>query len=94
MSLKPIHKMLWYLRFKDLPKLIFVRDIRYAVIRSPISQGKASKWHHGIHLAKKRKLSLLLLLLNNYRFMKNRSQRHQANATTMILDMSFSVQES
>lgn len=50
-----MHKALWYLRTEDLSNLIFVCDIRHAVVSPPISQGKAPKWHDGIHLRKKEK---------------------------------------
>ena len=40
-----------YSRFEDLSNLILVSDIRYAAVAPPISQGKAPKWHGGIHLS-------------------------------------------
>lgn len=45
----------WYLRSENLSNLIFVRDIRYAIVSTPISQGKAPKWHDGIHLTNRDK---------------------------------------
>lgn len=45
----------WYSRSEDLSELILVRDIRDAIVRPPISQGKAPKWHGGIHLKKNKK---------------------------------------
>lgn len=47
---RAVYKALWYLRSEDLSNLIFVSDIRYAIVTPPISQGKAPKWHDGIHL--------------------------------------------
>lgn len=52
---KYIHKALRYLRSEDLSNLIFVRDIRHAIVSPPISQGKAPKWHDVIHLTNKEK---------------------------------------
>lgn len=49
---RSMHRVLWYSRSKDLSNLIFVRDIRQAIVIPPISQGKAPKWHDGIHLKK------------------------------------------
>lgn len=45
-----LRETVWYLRSEDLSELVLVRDIRDAVVRPPISQGKAPKWHGGIHL--------------------------------------------
>lgn len=59
---KCMHKALWYLRSEDLSNLILVCDIRYAVVRAPISQGKAPKWHDVIHLTdKERDVSITAL---------------------------------
>lgn len=48
-----MHESLWYLRSEDLSDLIFVCDVRNAMVRPPISQGKAPEWHGGIHLDSK-----------------------------------------
>ena len=44
-----------YLRSEDLSNFIFVCDIRHAIVSPPISQGKAPKWHDGIHLRSEHK---------------------------------------
>lgn len=55
MSTRKRHKSWWYSRSEDLSELIFVCDIRDAIVRPPISQGKAPKWHGSIHLKKQDK---------------------------------------
>jgi len=40
----------WYSRSEDLSDVIFVGDVRHFAVAPPISQGKAPKWHGGIHL--------------------------------------------
>lgn len=61
-STRKRRETLWYLRSEDLSNLIFVRDIRHAIISPPISQGKAPKWHDGIHLrSRERDISVIAL---------------------------------
>lgn len=59
---RSMHKALWYSRSEDLSNLIFVCDIRYAIVIPPISQGKAPKWHDGIHLRNKEKYISIIAL--------------------------------
>lgn len=53
-----MQKALGYSRSEDLSNLIFICDIRHAIVSAPISQGKAPKWHDGIHLTNKEKKHL------------------------------------